>query len=113
MRPARSCGPAAMHVFEEVRSLHELHREEERAGFRLNELVQSHQVSVVNIRQRPELPLESVDRVRVETQQGLQGDGPAGVAIDRLVDDPHPSFADLVDDGVAIGPRPGRGFGER
>ena len=44
---------------------------------------------MLNVRQRPELLLEPVERQGIEAQQRLEGDGVAPLAILRLVDDAH------------------------
>ncbi len=109
----RSSAFAPLHVVEEVRSFDELHREKERAGLRLNELVKANEVAVVDVRDRAKLLLEEVDRVRIDAQQRLQGDGPMRVAVERLVDDAHSPRADSAQCGVTVGAGPVRTCRER
>ncbi len=102
-RPARRAagvGPGAVRagrtprveptrVGQEVDTAHELHREEHVVGIGHHELVELHEVRVRDIRESPELLLEAVERRRAESEQRLDGDRLAAVAVERLVDHPH------------------------
>ncbi len=60
------------------------------------------EVRVGDVGERPELVLEPLQRSRVEVAHGLERDVQVLPAVERLVDDAHPTFADLTDDRVAF-----------
>jgi hypothetical protein len=60
----------------------------------------------MNVGERPEFLLEAVESRGREVKQRLQGDGLPALAIERLVDDPHPALSEAAHDLVALGAFP-------
>jgi hypothetical protein len=112
-RPVAATSRGALRVFDEVRAFDQLHGKEERAGVRLNELVEVHEVAVVHVREGAKLLLEEVEGVRVYVPQCLQGNVAATLPIERLVNDAHTPFADATEHGVPLGPLPLEAGSER
>src|SRR4051812_762635 len=87
---------------DKIEAVDELHGE--KPGTALgNEFVERYEVGVRQAGEGTEFVLESVKRDRLHLLQGLQSDGRAAVPVDRFVDDPHSSFADLPQDFKAVG----------
>ncbi len=96
----------AEHVRQEVRSRHELHREEDGSLVRDDELEEVHQVRVVNVGESSKLLFESIERSRTETKERLQRNALPAIAIEGLVDRAHTARADETDDLVSSGAFP-------
>ena len=96
---APPAGPAD--VMEEIDPVHVLHREARLLPLGL-ELVQGHEVRVRHVGEGAELVLEAVEPRRVEAAHRLQRHARPAHAVERLVDDPHPSFAEDAADLVAL-----------
>ena len=58
---------------------------------------------MVHVGQRAELVLEAIDRGRLEALHRLERNARVSLAIERLVDNPHPALAETSDDLEAIG----------
>jgi hypothetical protein len=84
-------------VFQKVRSTHQLHREEDIPGFISDELVEVHEIRVLNVGERAKFLFEAVDRRRIGLLQSLQCAGAPRLAIENLVDASHPTLAEQVD----------------
>ncbi len=82
---------------EEAHPVEELHREEPLVAL-ADQLAEAHQVRVMEPFDRPKLPLESREPVGREIAQRLERDPRVALAIDRLVDDPHPALAEGSND---------------
>ena len=93
-------------MLEEVRAKHELHDEEGVLGVGDNELVQTHQIRMTNVREHPELLLEAIELVRAEPGERLEGKVPVAFAIVNLVHHAHAALSDPAQDLVAAGPLP-------
>ncbi len=95
----------ALHDREEVGPLDELHDEE---GVALVDprVVDAHDPRVIEGPERLHLALEAGERARVGPGHDLQGDGSAGLLVDRAVDDAHATPAELALEAVASGERP-------
>jgi hypothetical protein len=104
MRDARRS--RLLDVAEEVLAKDELHREEDPVAIVRDELVQVHEVRVEDVREGPELLLESIEVARVEVHERLQGDALLPLAIEHLVDDAHAALPEAAQDLVAGGPLP-------
>ena len=95
-RAGRVAPPAhAVHVRQEIEPLDVLHREEPLALV-ADQFVQGDEVGVVEIRQRPEFPLEAVDAGGVDAQQRLEGDQPAEPAIAHQIHGTHAAATQLA-----------------
>ncbi len=105
-RAPRSESRAAGGVRQEVRSRNELHREEDAIGVRREELVQAHEIGVLDIREPPELLLEEVQGGRVPAEQRLYGGLLPALSIVDLVDDAHSAPSDAAHDLEASVARP-------
>jgi hypothetical protein len=93
----------AEHVLEEVAALDVLHGE--KPGLALREqLVQSHEVRVMQIGERAELALEAVDAERVDTPQRLERDLGFALPIERQIHRAHAAFTKAALDREAIAP---------
>ncbi len=90
------------HVLEEVAPRHELHREEP-APLVEHELPELYEVRVARLLRRAELLLEAHERIAIERAHRLQRDMRLPLGVERLVDEPHPPFAQRADDRVALG----------
>ena len=93
-------------VCEEVRPGDELHREEDGVRLGDDELVEVHEVRVMNVGEGPELLLEPIERGGAESKQRLEGDALAPIAVERLVDGAHATGPDAADDLVPSGALP-------
>src|ERR1035438_5969478 len=89
-------------VRQKIGSIDKLHREEDLVALGHDELVEAHEVLVMDVGESPELLLEAVERARAEVEQGLEGDGMPALAIEGLVDDSHPAFAYAAHDAVSL-----------
>jgi hypothetical protein len=89
-------------VRQEVGSADQIHREEDLVALGHHQLVGAHEVRVMNVGESPELLLEAVEPRRGEVEQSFESDGLATFAIEGLVDDSHPAFADATYDVVAF-----------
>jgi hypothetical protein len=69
---------ASSHVLQEVHAANELHREEEVVGLGGDELVETNEVRVVDVCQRPKLLLEELQGRTAEVPQSLERDGAHG-----------------------------------
>src|ERR1019366_4031352 len=87
-------------VLDDVDAIDELHREE-RLVARRGQIVEVHEVRMPDVGERPELALERVERRRAEVRQALERHEVPALAIERLVDDAHPSPAEASNDLVA------------
>ena len=112
--------PRLLNEGEEVGPVDELHREEDVVSLRDDELVEAHEVRVMNVGERPKLLLEPKEGRRGEAEQTLQGDDLTPLAIERFVDDAHAAFADPTYDVEALvaaplghAPRLGRRVGRQ
>jgi hypothetical protein len=87
-------------VLEEADAVDEVHREEPLAVL-AKELVEQDEVRVDEVGEGPELLLQAVDRPRVDTVEGLQGDAAAALLVEGLVDDAERAASDLAPDREA------------
>ena len=106
--PLRLGGPlrsaSTEHVIQESDSGHELHREEA-VPVTGEQLVETHEVRVAEVRERPELLLEAIDLGDVHIAQRLDRDGLVPRSVVDLVDDTHRALADAREQPEAIAPR--------
>jgi hypothetical protein len=91
----------AVHVREQVFALDVLHREEPLVADR-EQLVQSDQILVCDIRDRAELVLEAVDAGRIDAEQHLERDLVAELLVVREVHGAHAAGAQLALDDEAV-----------
>ncbi len=87
----------------------ELHREEGLLHVSDDELVEVHEVRVMNVGQGAKLLLEAVERGGAEIEQRLQGHELLALAIERFVDGPHAALADAPQYFVAARAPPANG----
>ncbi len=95
----RVIGPvaaAAAHPAHEVLAEDELHRDHPLAAI-LDQLVEPHDVGVVQVGEQPELGLEREQRAGLERVQALDRDLLAGAAIAGAADHAHRAGAQLVE----------------
>src|SRR5204862_2272094 len=69
------------------------------------QLVELDQVRMDDVREGAELALEIVDAVGVQTVEGLEGDPPGALPVDRLVNDAHAPRPQAAQEQEAFGPR--------
>jgi hypothetical protein len=81
----------------------QIHGEKEATLAIREQLVQRDQARVRDVGQRAELPLEAVDRVRLEAVQHLERDQRARAAIESFVDGAHRAAADRAPQLEALG----------
>ncbi len=86
-------GVVGLPVIDEVDALDQLHGEEP-VAVDVVQLVEPHQVAVLEIGGGAELGLEPVERARVDEPQGLERDQRVALAIERLVHDAHPALTE-------------------
>src|SRR5262249_31140004 len=92
-------GDRIAHVLEEARSLDVLHGEKP-GVLPGDELVERAEVRVDDALGLAELFLEAVEKRGAHLLERLQRDPLAALAVDRLVDEAHPSGADEADDVI-------------
>ncbi len=85
----------------EVGSADEIHREEDLSVLGHDELVEMHQIGVLDVREGPKLVLEEVEPRRVEIEERLDGDLLPSLAVEGFVDDAHATSAQAADDLVS------------
>ena len=104
-RLRRSPGPrsaaGSLNVPEEVRSSNELHREEDAVRLGHDELVQTDEVPVMDVGERPKFLLEHVERGGRGVQQRLERDDLVAVAIPCFVHGAHAALTEEPNDLVA------------
>ncbi len=99
-------GAPGSYVRHDVHAVHELHREEDLVLLGGDELVEPHEVRMVDVGGRPELLLEAVQGRGAEVPEPLDCDGRSALLVERLEDRPHPAGADAPPDAIPRGARP-------
>jgi hypothetical protein len=84
---------AIAHPVEERPALHELHREEPVTVI-VKQLAEAHEVAMLEIHASAELRLQAIQRLRIELTHRLERDEHPALVIERLVHDPHRTFAE-------------------
>ena len=94
------CEPARLHGLAQVDPIHILHHQKEKLT-RLAEIIDRHNARVVQARQHPGLPVESLGERRVGPRavlQELERHAAIQFRLAGFIDDAHPAMAEQLDD---------------